>query len=481
MVPPEPPTLAADDLVGGRYRLTRRIARGGMAEVWEADDVILSRSVAVKALLPRLASDQAFVTRFRREAIAAARLAHPNIVSIYDTCSQPGCEAIVMELVRGTTLRETLDRQHDLPMAQAVDIAVQVASALEHAHLHGLVHRDIKPANILLGGDGRVLVADFGIAKALLPGDLGPSSPPANGSGPTRSVRPTAPSHPSVDTSLSPTTSDHLDLTAIGDVMGTAKYLAPEQVEGRAVDARADVYALGVVLYEMLCGRPPFVGANSSATAAARLTAEPLRPRQVRAGIPRHLEEITMRALARDPDARYASAGAFRAALTSVEVAPPEPRPDPTATATTYGTYDPTATYGGGDGYAGPERTWLVPAALIVIVAVTLGVVGVIVGQTDVGRGLFKSVGVTSHDHPVSGVQATSFDPLGDGHENDAQVGLAVDGNPQTGWRTETYRSPLGELKDGVGIVLHLRGPTSLADLTLVSPTANWAARIYLG
>ncbi len=166
MVPPEPPTLAADDLVGGRYRLTRRIARGGMAEVWEADDVILSRSVAVKALLPKLASDQAFVTRFRREAIAAARLAHPNIVSIYDTCSQPGCEAIVMELVRGTTLRETLDRQHDLPMAQAVDIAIQVAGALEHAHLHGLVHRDIKPANILLGGDGRVLVADFGIAKA---------------------------------------------------------------------------------------------------------------------------------------------------------------------------------------------------------------------------------------------------------------------------------------------------------------------------
>ncbi len=182
-----------------------------------------------------------------------------------------------------------------------------------------------------------------------------------------------------------------------------------------------------------------------------------------------------MRALARDPDARYPSAGAFRAALSSVDLAPLDSRPDATATATTYGTYDPTTTYGGGDGYAGPERTWLVPAALIVVIAVTLGVVGIIVGQTDVGRGLFKSVGV-SHDHPVTGVGATSFDPLGDGHENDTQVGLAVDGNPQTGWRTETYRSPLSQLKDGVGIVLHLRGPTSLADLTLLSPTLNWTA-----
>jgi serine/threonine protein kinase len=473
--PPEPPTLSPADLIGGRYRLTRRIARGGMAEVWEADDIILSRPVALKALLPRLASDEAFVIRFRREAVAAARLAHPNIVSIYDTCSEPGCEAIVMELVRGRTLRDELDEHVGMDMARSVDIAIQVAGALEHAHLHGLVHRDVKPANILLGGDGRVLVADFGIAKALRPGDI-------EGAGPDASdritlARPAGELHPA-DRHAD---GHHHDLTAIGDVMGTAKYLAPEQVQGNPVDARVDVYALGIVLYEMLCGRPPFVGVDASATAAARLTDEPLRPRQVRAGIPRQLEDITLRALARDPGSRYPSAGAFKAALTSIDLSPFEiGHPDPT---TTFAYDRKGAAYEVGDGYAGPERTWLVPAALIVVIAVTLGVVGVLVGRTDVGRGLFESVGVTSaHDRPVTIDSATTFDPLGDGKENDDQVRFAVDGNPNTGWQTENYFSQrFGGLKAGVGIVLHVPASTNVQSLVLTSPSRGWTASIYVG
>ncbi len=205
-------------LIGGRYRLDRLIATGGMAQVWEATDETLARKVAVKLLHPHLAADESFVERFRREAVAAARLSHPAIVSIYDTCSDGDVEAIVMELVHGSTLREYLNEHGALEPGQAVAILAEVADALDTAHRSGVVHRDIKPANILLSTDGRVLVADFGIAKA--------------GS----------------------------DLTATNTTLGTAKYLAPEQVEGGAVDARTDVYALGVVLYEALCGRAPFVG-----------------------------------------------------------------------------------------------------------------------------------------------------------------------------------------------------------------------------
>ena len=158
--------LSEGYLVGDRYRLVGRLARGGMAEVWEALDEVLNRPVAVKLLLPHLAADAAFHTRFHREAQAAARLSHPHIVSIYDTCSTADAEAIVMELVRGPTLRDVLDHRGALDPRRAISIARQVADALAHSHACGLVHRDIKPGNILLADDGRVLVTDFGIAKA---------------------------------------------------------------------------------------------------------------------------------------------------------------------------------------------------------------------------------------------------------------------------------------------------------------------------
>ncbi len=219
------------------------VASGGMAQVWQGTDEVLRRKVAVKLLHPHLAADGSFVVRFRKEAVAAARLAHPGIVSIYDTCSEDGTEAIVMELVPGQTLRERLDDPAPIDPWQAAGLAAQVAEALEAAHRAGLVHRDIKPANVLLAGDGRVKVADFGIAKAV----------------------------------------EEADLTQPGLMVGTAKYVAPEQVEGKPVDPRTDIYSLGVVLYEMLCGRPPFVADTDAATALARLQRDALRPRQVRA------------------------------------------------------------------------------------------------------------------------------------------------------------------------------------------------------
>jgi serine/threonine-protein kinase len=454
---PEPPTLSPGHLVGGRYRLVRRIARGGMAEVWEADDVVLSRPVAVKALLPRLAADEGFVARFRREAVAAARLAHPNIVSIYDTFSEPDCEAIVMELVRAGTLREALDDGSPLPMATAVDIAIQVAAALEHAHARGLVHRDVKPANILRGGDGRILVTDFGIAKAFEEAALDPGAP-----------RPGTVAGGDDDDTPPSRLAAGRDATSVGDVVGTAKYQAPEQLHGLPADPRTDVYALGVVLYEMLCGRPPFMGATPAATAAAVLRDHPLRPRQLRAGIPRQLEAVTMKALARDPADRYPSAAAFQAALGAL-------RPDPfpfEADATADVEAPPAAAR------VDRQRSWLVPGALIVLVALAVGIAGFLVTKSP-GR---PATAAPPQPAAVKIDSAAAFDPLGDHQENDAQAALAIDGDPATSWHSQTYQSAgFGGLKSGVGLVLRLPATAPLGTLTLTSPTTNWTASIYLG
>jgi hypothetical protein len=439
-----------------------------MAEVWEAVDEVLARPVAVKILLPHLAADTAFVARFRHEAVSAARLSDPHIVSIFDTCSDGDVEAIVMELVRGTTLRRLLDEQGHLPARRAIDIAVQVAVALEHAHGNGLVHRDVKPANILLSDDGRVLVADFGIAKAAEGG---------------------------------------ADLTEVGQVVGTAKYLSPEQVEGGPLDARSDVYALGVVLYEMVCGRPPFAGDNATTTAVARLTSLPLRPRQVRAGIPRVLEHEVLRAMARHPGDRHASAAELRSALEHLDLGRAGGEDATVARdATAFSPLRPASSSRGRTARGRPapahglqgerrvpvsrfapgNRSWLVPAALIVVVAATLGVVGVLLGRTEVSRELFDSESesrssVGGDGPPVAIAEVASFDPQGSGGEHDSELPFLVDDDPTSAWTTEEYNSrDLGGLKDGVGVVLTLNEAVELAALEVRSPTQDWAASVYV-
>src|SRR6266513_95637 len=234
--------IVAETILAGRYRLVRLIDRGGMAEVWEGKDEILDRPVAIKILHPRLAGDGQFEERFRLEAVAAARLAHPNVVATFDTGLDDGVAYIVMELVAGRTLREVLRDEGALPVAKAVAMAAAVADALHYAHEAGIVHRDVKPGNILVGHDGRVKVADFGIAKA----------------------------------------ATDRDLTQSGALLGTAKYLAPEQVGGNPQDRRSDVYGLGVVLYEMLRGKPPFTGDTDMAVAFQHAHAEAPKVRQLR-------------------------------------------------------------------------------------------------------------------------------------------------------------------------------------------------------
>ena len=280
--------LESGRLLGARYRLDVLLARGGMAEVWEASDEALGRRVAVKVLHPHLADETSFRQRFRTEGIAAARLVHPNVVAIYDTCvDDDGTDAIVMELVRGRTLRAFLDSRGRLDTVEVAHLGVEVAQALSCAHRAGLVHRDIKPANILLSDDGRVLVTDFGIAKVL----------------------------------------DDPDITTTSTMLGTVKYLAPEQVEGNPVDARTDVYALGAVLYECLCGVPPFVGETPAATALARLSQDPPPPSVRTPGVDPELDAILSRAMARDPARRHRSAAELRAALLDTATST---GPDPT-------------------------------------------------------------------------------------------------------------------------------------------------------
>ena len=252
-----------------------------MAQVWEGTDEVLRRQVAVKLLHAHLAADATFVARFRQEAVAAARLAHPGIVSIYDTCSEDGAEAIVMELVAGPTLRQRLDEDVPIDPWQAAGLAAQVAEALDAAHRAGLVHRDIKPANVLLCGDGRAKVADFGIAKAVADADL----------------------------------------TQPGLMVGTAKYLAPEQVRGEPVDARTDIYSLGILLYEVLTGEHPFPDAAPPALVFKHLSEPVPVIHEKFAEFSPEIDNIIQRATAKVPAERYADAvtmaSAFRRALRS--------------------------------------------------------------------------------------------------------------------------------------------------------------------
>src|SRR3954447_7281338 len=289
-----PPPISAS-ILAQRYQLERRLAQGGMAEVWLATDLALTRQVAVKLLKPTLAADPVVAERFRRDAIAVAQLSHPNIVAVYDAIEDTNGNsrrlAVVMQLVNGKSLRQLLDEQHRLSADLTVHIGSCVAAALDAAHRAGLVHRDVKPGNILITPDGRVLLTDFGIAKGL----------GVNGD----------------------------DLTSANVMMGTAKYLSPEQVRGKKLDGRADLYSLGLVLYECLAGRVPFLGETDTDTALARLNRDPTDLARLRPTLPYGLAELIHRLLARRPMDRFATGAEVRAALTKIANRTAAPADDP--------------------------------------------------------------------------------------------------------------------------------------------------------
>jgi eukaryotic-like serine/threonine-protein kinase len=426
-------------LLGGRYRLLDVLARGGMASVWIGEDTLLARRVAVKTLHPELSADESLRARFRNEAISSASIEDARIVGIYDTGEDDGVAYIVMEFVEGQDIRRLLADRGPLSPNGATSIARDVAMALHHAHRAGIVHRDIKPANVLVSRENRIKVTDFGIAKA---------------------------------------NSSQSDLTSTGVIVGTARYLAPEQVRGDPVDARADVYAVGLLLYEMLTGRLPFHGDTDMSTAFARLTTPPdPLPREV----PAPVAAIVERCLAVDPARRYASAGDLAAALDAARDGDLTVGRDVTATlAAQRPPPQPTRASSPPPAPPRPRRRGRLLALLVVVAVVAGGAVGayLLISNRTTGGGP-HTPGPTAA--PLRLVDAQDFDPLGnDGHENHQVKDLVRDGNLQTAWPTEIYTTrDFGHAKSGVGIYVTLAQPATVSTVTVSTVESGWNAQIY--
>ncbi len=269
--------------LGGRYDVIRPLGWGGMAEVYLTVDRQLGREVAVKVIRERYAEDERFVARFRREARAAASLSHPNVVAVHDVGVHEGSPFIVMEYVPGRTLAELLRDNGPMQPGRAAEVGEAVARALGAAHAAGIVHRDVKPGNVMLTADGRIKVLDFGIARALR----------------------------------------WTPLTDTPAVQGTAEYMAPEYVKGDGADPRSDLYSLGVVLYELLTGRPPFTGDSPLQVAYKHLEEAPAPPEAIRPGLPAGLTAVVLRCLAKHPGDRYRRAEELAADLGRLQTGRP--------------------------------------------------------------------------------------------------------------------------------------------------------------
>lgn len=254
--------------LGGRYELLDRVGGGGMAIVYKGHDLLLNRNVAVKVLRQQYVHDEEFIRRFRREAQSAASLSHPNVVSIYDVGQEEDIHYIVMEYIEGMTLNDLIKEKAPLQVEDAIHIATQICDALDHAHSNQIIHRDIKPHNILIGKNGRVKVTDFGIARAA-----------------TSST-----------------------ITQTGSVVGSVHYFSPEHAKGIAAGAKSDLYSLGIVLYQMLTGKLPFLGESPISVALKHLQENVEEPRKVNPLIPQSIENIILKAMRKNPDERYQSA-----------------------------------------------------------------------------------------------------------------------------------------------------------------------------
>jgi len=422
-----------------------------------ARDELLGRRVAVKALHADLAGDEKLRGRFRQEAIAAAGLSHPNIVATYDTGEDDGLVFIVMELVEGESLRQLLDRKGALDVGPAVNIARQVSAALEAAHRNGVVHRDVKPANVLVPHEGPVKVTDFGIAKA----------------------------------------TGSADFTRTGMVVGTARYLSPEQVQGQPTDARTDVYALGLVFYEMLAGRPAYQGDSEMATAVARLTGPPKPITSIRTDVPPGLVAVIDHALQPDPAHRVPSAAAFGELLErNPNAPPPTPRPSPAAAAAAKTAPRPAAE---------PTRTQARPTpaprsrpkpkakrgrglrvlaflVFLVLLGLAAGLLTArIVDDNQGGNG--GGGGGSSSGAAPSIATVTDFDPFGDGEnprENPDAVQFVKDGLANTEWRSETYNTRnFGNAKDGVGLAVELKERVGVSAVE-IDANSGYDVEIYV-
>jgi serine/threonine-protein kinase len=420
------------EVIAGRYELEELVGVGGMSNVYRARDRLLERRVALKILHDRYSGDEEYVERFRREARSAARLSHPGIVTVIDRGEQDGHQFIVFEHVEGETLKQLVSREGPLPVGLALELALQIGLALAFAHERGLIHRDVKPQNVLLNGDGRAKVTDFGIARVM----------------------------------------DVDGMTTTGAVVGTSHYIAPEQAKGDRVDAQSDVYALGAVLYELLSGDVPFPGDNF-VTVAMRHVNDPLPSLLTkRPELPLRLVSAVERALEKDPDRRFSSMSAFVSELERV-------RED----LRQGGEQDATAII---RGPIVPERPVPAPSTrrkrsawpLVLILA------GLALGAIAAGLLLFGNVtgsGKNGSDSgPIHLRAVATYDPYGDGTEHDEEIGNATDGDRSTYWETEEY-SNLHALKPGVGIVFDAGRTVSPKEIVVRASGTDLKARIQTG
>ncbi|HKP18188.1 MAG TPA: protein kinase [Gaiellaceae bacterium] len=432
----------AGELIAERYELEELVGKGGMSSVYRAHDRLLERTVAIKLLHEHYSRDDDYVERFRREARSAAQLSHPNIVTVIDRGEADGRQFIVFEYIDGQNLKQLVQRQGRLPVRTALELAIEVGRALAFAHEHGLVHRDVKPQNVLLG-NGDVKVTDFGIAR-------------------------------SVDVKSG--------LTQTGTVLGTSEYVAPEQASGQQVDALSDVYSLGVVVYELLAGNPPYSG-ESFVAVAMRHVHDPVPSiAQVRPDVPLRLDAALAKAMAKRPEDRFPSMTDFVTELEATLAALGTPDADRT-------TILPPAPAAAPHARRPPRRARARRRSLAPLVALALGLAAIGGGTAAYlalkdddagagGNGSSGGVGV-----PVHLSASTAYDPPpGDGQEHNDEVARATDGDPVTFWETERYRSlNFGGLKNGVGIILDAGQPVQPREIVVVSDTPGFVAEIKAG
>ncbi|MFI1196134.1 Stk1 family PASTA domain-containing Ser/Thr kinase [Micromonospora sp. NPDC020750] len=382
-------------LLGGRYQVGELLGYGGMAEVHRGRDLRLGRDVAIKMLRADLARDDTFQMRFRREAQNAASLNHPAIVAVYDTGEETGPTGetlpfIVMEFVNGRTLKELLGVEGRLQPRRALEICADMCAALEFSHRHGIIHRDIKPGNVMLTQTGQVKVMDFGIARALASGVT--------------------------------------SMTQTSAVIGTAQYLSPEQARGEAVDARSDVYAAGCVLFELVCGHPPFVGDSPVSVAYQHVREAPPIPSDINPDVTPAIDAIVLKALSKNPLNRYQSAGEMRADLLRAAagrpvMATPVMQEAETAPMAAAGSGYPTQVVGGaatrqqpparvGDPRQRRASSWVIAtfAALGVLAVIAL-VAGILLNQSDSDKVGVPELAGQTKDAAVAAIEGAGLVP----------------------------------------------------------------------
>jgi serine/threonine-protein kinase len=425
------------ELIGGRYEIEELVGTGGMSSVYRARDSVLERRVALKVLHEHFSADPEYVERFRREARAIARLNHPNIVTVIDRGEFGKRQFIVFEHIPGENLKQVVEREGQLPVAQALALTHQIARGLAFAHQHGVVHRDVKPQNVLLDESSTAKVTDFGIARSLDPGQ---------------------------------------ELTQIGTLLGTSDYIAPEQASGQPVDARSDQYSLGVLLYELLTGEVPYPADSFMAVAMRHLRDPVPSVRDRRPDVPDRVDEIVARAMAKRPEDRFPSTEAMMAAIEAAlaDTGEGAGRNEATGVLSRFERPSP----GRSAARPGPRRRQrrrrFAPLllALLVVGAGAIALAVILAGRDGGGSGAAGSIG---------GVKLTAikdYDPQGDQSEHPESVANATDGDVSTFWTTETYRT---FSKPGVGLILDAGEAVSIEHLQIVSDEPGFTAEILAG